>query len=254
MNKKITLSYLILLGLLVVACQSNSKDQVSPTKLAALNETSVEKDKIPQASFLKGVDVSHYQGKIDWTKLKSDQCYFAYAQATDGITFFDPMFSVNWTAMKANGIYRGAYHFFEPEDDPISQADSFMKAVGSVSQNDLPPMLDLEKMMKGISVEAYQARVHKWLTYMEEKFNKKPIIYTNPSFANKYLNDSSFEPYTLWIAEYDVDAPEVPKAWSSKGWRIWQYNSKGKVNGISGNVDMDKFKGDVDMFKKLMSL
>lgn len=249
--KKNIFSYLILAALIFASCQSGESNA---TENSAADKAVPTETSTPEASFLKGVDVSHYQGKIDWTKLKGDQCYFAYAQATDGITFFDPMFAVNWPAMKANGIYRGAYHFFEPEDDPVSQADSFLKAVGSLDANDLPPMLDLEKMISTVDLSLYQSRVKKWLSYVEQKLGKKPIIYSNPSFANKYLNDSSFSEYTLWIAEYDVESPKIPDAWSSKGWTIWQYNSKGEVNGISGNVDMDKFKGDASAFKTCMSL
>ena len=242
---------LLLSILFMFSCQSadsNIKESVPANKVVT------EKTVKPKQTHIKGVDVSHYQGKIDWTKLIDEQCYFAYAQATDGITFFDPMFSVNWTAMKANGIYRGAYHFFQPEDDPIKQADSFIKAVKTLEINDLPPMLDLEIMENGISKEDYQQNVLKWLTYVEEKLGKKPFVYTNPSFANNHLNDKIFSNYILWIAEYGVDAPKVPNAWVDKGWAIWQFNSKGKLNGINGHVDMDTFKGDLADFKAMMSL
>src|SRR6266851_920044 len=97
-----------------------------------------------EPGILHGLDVSHHQGTIDWLAVAKAGMRFAYAKATDGVSFVDPMFATNWTAMKAAGIPRGAYHFFRPAHALEAQVNSFVTKVKTLSGDDLPPMLDVE--------------------------------------------------------------------------------------------------------------
>src|SRR5215472_10861520 len=98
----------------------------------------------PYGTTLPGIDVSHYQGTIDWASVRTAGIVFAYAKATEGITYTDPLFTNNWSAMKAAGVVRGAYLFFHSNDDPTAEADHYLSVVGTIAPGDLPPMLDVE--------------------------------------------------------------------------------------------------------------
>src|SRR5262249_5104026 len=84
------------------------------------------------SSTLEGVDVSHWDGAIDWSKVAGSGRAFAIAKATEGTSFLDPQFHTNWTGMKSAGLVRGAYHFFRPADSGVAQADWFLSSVGGL--------------------------------------------------------------------------------------------------------------------------
>lgn len=192
---------------------------------------------------VKGIDVSHFNGDIDWETIKSQDITFAYAKATEGLDYKDSKFDQNWTNMKESSIIRGAYHFYVAKDDPVKQAEFFIKVVGELEGNDMPIMLDLEgQNIGGLSIEIYQKNVQKWLDLVEDHFKVQPIIYTNKPFGDKYLNKTKFSNYKLWIAEYCEHAPLIPIAWKEKGWYIWQCTAHDTFKGLSGNVDEDVLK------------
>ena len=148
-----------------------------------------------------GVDVSDNVGAVDWEKVATDGYAFAFVKATDGISYPRvDYFYDNWPKMKAAGIIRGAYHFYESGDDPVAQANYFASALqkaGGLGKNDLPPVLDFERATSG-------ANVLKFLQTLKAKTGRNPIIYVNESFANSYLTDPVFAQYPLWLAEYGV--------------------------------------------------
>jgi lysozyme len=191
----------------------------------------------------KGIDVSHFNGTIDWPTVATQNVDFAYAKATQGTEFEDIKFSENWKNIKRAGIARGAYHFYAPADDPYQQAQFFISRVEEegFDKNDLAPMLDLEgSNIGGIAIDRYQQNVLTWLRLVEEHFKVKPFIYTDNPFANKYLVDPSFTGYKLWIAEYtDAPHPNTPETWVDYGWHIWQRTADDKLKGIAGYVDHD---------------
>lgn len=194
-------------------------------------------------STLNGIDVSHFQGSVDWEKVKSTGVAFAYAKATDGNTFVDPQFSKNWQAMGAAGLLRGAYHFYETNDDPVTQAQHFINILGNLSATDLPPVVDIE-VFKGVyGNTSVAANLQTWLDSVEKALSRKPMIYTNTAFLNQYIN-TDFSKYPLWIAEYGVSQPKIPNGW--KAWNFWQSSQTGSVAGIGGNVDTDIFSGSMN--------
>ncbi len=179
-----------------------------------------------------GIDVSHYQGTVDWSAVAAGGVTFAFAKATEGNSYVDSQFATNWAAMKAGGVLRGAYHFFEPNDDGAAQGRHFLATVGS-DIGDLPPVIDIE------TGTPTQSGVQAWLDTVESGSGTKPMIYASLSFANDYL--SAFGSYPLWIAEYRSGSPTLPSAWDT--WTFWQYSQSGSVSGVSGSVDQDYHNG-----------
>ena len=203
---------------------------------------------IADTSYLKGIDVSHYQGDVDWSAVKNDGVVFAYTKAAEGETGADSEFAENWAAMKSAGIIRGAYDFYRVGDSPDKQLQNFTAKV-NLEQGDLPPMVDIETVNGAIeTVQSLSSELHKYLEALESHYGLKPIIYTSNGFWNKYL-DASFSAYPLWIAEYGVQSPREPNGWGS--WVFWQYSQNGTVNGIDGSVDLDYFNGTLDDLKNL---
>lgn len=189
---------------------------------------------------LQGIDVSHYQGTVNWSSVKKAGIVFAFAKATDGNTYTDPQFHTNWQAMQAAGILRGAYHFYETNDDPVTQAQNFIKAVGSLAANDLPPVVDIEIFKGAYGAASVAANLQTWLDTVEKALSRKPMIYTNTSFWNTTIN-RDFSKYPLWIAEYGVSQPKIPSSW--KSWAFWQSSQSGSVAGVTDSVDTDVFAG-----------
>src|SRR5882724_10053984 len=190
---------------------------------------------------LPGIDVSHYQGTIDWGKVKSAGMAYAYTKATESTGSTDSQFAVNWPAIKSAGLLRGAYHFFHADQDATAQANHFLQVVAP-SSGDLPPVIDIESTSNASS-SAIVSGVKTWLDVVQQSTGIVPMIYTVASFWNANLN-SSFGNYPLWIANYGVSSPKLPTGWSN--WNFWQYSQSGTVSGITGNVDMDYFNGSMN--------
>ena len=190
------------------------------------------------SSHLSGIDVSKWQGSVNWQQVQQAGVGFAFARATYGMTEVDTSFAANWQGMKDAGITRGAYHFFLAADDPVRQADFFMSTVGSLGPDDLPPVIDVESD-SGVS-SALVADVQKWLDTVAQGLGRTPIIYTAPSYWNANMN-SDFGKYPLWVAEYGVAEPRAVNGWTD--WTFWQYSQSGKVEGVSTAVDLDYFNG-----------
>ncbi len=210
------------------------------SSLAAMAATSL--------AFADGIDVSHWQGTINWTKVDNAGVTFAFMKATEGTSYTDPKLATNWAATKQAGIYRGAYHFARPSTaagSAAAQARYFVSKVGATSfksPGTLPPVLDLEAT-GGLGPSALRSWVSSWLTTTEQLTGRTPILYFSPAFWEGHLgNSTAFTRYPLWIAHYTTaSAPRVPGGW--KTWTFWQRTSSGTVPGISGLVDMNRFNG-----------
>jgi lysozyme len=195
-----------------------------------------------------GIDVSHFQGTVNWTEVAASGIVFAFAKATDGITYTDPEFSVNWPAMKSAGLLRGAYHFYEPADDPVSQAEHFLSTV-SLVPGDLPPVLDVETL--GASAAELWSGVATWLQTVQTATGRQPILYLAPDFWNDNSPDLALASYPLWLADY-ASQPTLPNGWSA--WTFWQHSETGSVPGVSNAVDLDLFNGTVAQLREWVGL
>jgi len=188
---------------------------------------------------VQGIDVSHLQQTIDWIQVQQAGKAFAFMKATDGITWTDPLFMTNWSGATAAGLLRGAYHFYETNDDPTAQAENFLNAV-QLAPGDLPPVVDIEAIKGGTSASQVVKDLQTWLDVVEQATGRIPMIYTDSGFWSS-LGTSAFGHYPLWIAEYGVQSPKLPSGWAS--WNFWQFSESGTVAGVSTTVDLDVFYG-----------
>ena len=187
-----------------------------------------------------GIDVSKWQGTIDWAKVAASGVKYGIARAANGVTV-DATFATNWSQMKAHGVLRGAYQYFQPGKDPVAQANLMVATIGALGAGDLPAVIDVEQD-NGLPPEAFAAEVAAWLSIVEEKTGKKPMIYTGYYFWKDYVKGNGLGGYPLWIARYCGSCcPMIPSPWN--GWKFWQHSSTGSVPGISGNVDLDHWNG-----------
>ncbi|HTP26447.1 MAG TPA: GH25 family lysozyme [Anaeromyxobacteraceae bacterium] len=199
---------------------------------------------------LLGIDVSHHNGTVNWSAVASAGVSFAYAKASEGANVQDPMFVQNYAAMRANRLYRGAYHFFHPGTDASVQARHFLALVPELASGDLPPALDVE-VGDGQQPSAIAAGIRAWLQEVEDAIGRPPVLYTSASFWNVNLAGAiGFDRYPLWIAHYTTEPqPHLPSGFTRH--TMWQYTDSGQVAGIVGVVDLDRFHGTLEELKTL---
>ena len=192
-----------------------------------------------------GIDVSHWNGDIVTEIPSNDDISFVICKATQGKKIIDADFKSNWTSIKQLNKIRGAYHFYIYGDDPEEQANHFCSVVNDLEETDISLILDIEELSlpkKGVDHVKLKEDVLKFLEIVEDKIKRTPIIYTNYSFANEYLNESTFSKFPLWLAEYsNLKKPKIPNTWKDKGCFIWQ--KKGNYNINSTKEDYDIFFG-----------
>jgi lysozyme len=194
---------------------------------------------------VKGIDVSHRQNDVDWARVAAAGVQFCYVKATEGEGLKDVRFRENFDGAKAAGLVRGAYHFFRPDKDAEAQAQSFLHVVPTLSSGDLPPMLDVEV---GAAKDATSILdgIQTWVEAVENVLGRQPILYTYPSFWTQTLRGSArFSGYLLWIAHYTMKpTPTLPRGFGD--YVLWQFSEQGQVDGIAGNVDLDRFNGSLE--------
>ncbi len=193
-----------------------------------------------------GIDVSHYQGTIDWPTVAAGGMGFAFVKATQGTTSVDALFAQNWQGVQAAGLLRGAYHFYQPGDDPAAQAAHFLSVV-QCAAGDLPPVLDIETAGSQTPAEIVPG-IEIWLAAVEAAVGCPPIVYTAPGFWSS-LGTAAFGQYPLWVAEYGVSTPKLPAGWTS--WAFWQSSESGQAAGVHGSVDLDVFQGSLEELQLL---
>ena len=201
----------------------------------------VTSGKCPDGPTVPGIDVSVYQGTIDWNAVKASGQKFAIARVSDGF-YLDTTFQRNWAAIKAAGLIRGAYQFFEPGAAPIDQANLVIARVGRLGAGDLPVMLDVE-VTGGRSPAAITDSIHRWVDAIRAGTGKTPFIYTGAYFWDGSVGSYDFSSLPLDVAWYGTNCPGTPNAWGR--WTMHQYSSTGRVPGIAGNVDMNVFNGSL---------
>ncbi len=195
-----------------------------------------------------GIDVSHWQDAIDWTKVAEAGKRFAFMKATDGADYVDPTYVANRAAARANGLMVGAYHFSRPDaskGDARAEARFFVR-VADPKPGDLLPVLDIETS-RGLN----QAGVTKWITTWVAEVRRLtgviPMVYTSPYGWQTRTGDTRVvarEGAPLWVAHWGVSSPTLPAGdWDGHGWIVWQHTSSGKVPGIVGRVDLDRLAG-----------
>jgi lysozyme len=189
-----------------------------------------------------GVDVSIYQGSVDWASVKGAGKDFAIARISDGTGTLDNTFATHWAGIKNAGMIRGAYQFFEPGEDPTAQANIVINAVGTLADGDLPVVADME-VTGGQGAATIVANLQTWVSKVQAGTGKAPMIYTAEGYWDGSVGSTAFGNLPLWAANWGVTCPTLATGWST--WKVWQYADNGTVSGISGNVDLDEFNGDL---------
>ena len=195
-----------------------------------------------------GIDISEYQGNINWQKVKMiDEIYeinFVLIRATAGKDRVDAEFAANWENVKAKKMIRGAYHYYRPNENSLEQANFFIKTV-KLKKGDLPPVLDIEKLPENQSLDSLKIGLKRWLLKVENFYGVKPIIYSGDKYFTDFL-EKQFSGYTFWIANYSIFDENIDKSW-----QFWQFTENANIDGIKGNVDLNIFNGTKNQLKYL---
>jgi lysozyme len=211
--------------------------------LAAMTPLSVVQ---PGHAAYLGPDVSSWQhpgnASIDWSQVKAAGIPFAFIKATEDTNYQNGYFPGDWASVRANGMYRGAYHFARPATSATAQADYFVSYAGrSRLQGDLPPVLDLEDNGK-LPPTALIAWTHAFLSRVQELTGRTAMIYVSPNFWINAMGDShEFTNYPLWIARWTSAATPDPLPGGWKSWTFWQYTDAGSIAGIPARVDVSRY-------------
>ena len=205
--------------------------------------------KLKKEYSIQGIDISHYQGKINWKNISAQEIRFVYMKATQGINFQDKQFQYNWKETKKYKIPRGAYHFFDLCASGQLQAKNFIRTV-PLDDSMLPPVVDLELFKNCITPptkEKFLVELKIFTIELEARYKKKPMLYVIWDVYEKYLI-GEMKDHPLWISDpWNSDEPALPE---KKEWILWQYDYEGKVKGISGYVDWNYFYGGENEFEK----
>lgn len=192
----------------------------------------------------RGIDVSKFQGNINWNKVAKDKTVkFVYIKATEGTSIQDPYYKTNVAKARKAGLLVGSYHLYSSKTTAYQQFANFKKMVKK-SEQDLIPVLDIEGHHVG---RLYMARVDKLLELMEKEYGVKPMIYTSERLYREHLSGKKYRQYHIFIANYRG----YPKA----RFTLWQYTETGHISGVKGYVDISKFNrkhslADIKMPKK----
>jgi Lyzozyme M1 (1,4-beta-N-acetylmuramidase) len=191
-----------------------------------------------------GVDVSRWQGNINWTDLRLHGANFVYIKATDGVDHLDPMFHKNWREAREAGMKHGAYHFFYWCSPAADQANWFIRNVPR-EPGALPPVLDVEwnhlsQCKKRPSRQQVIEKMRVFLTKLEKHYGQRPIIYTAPDFYRDNLQ-GEFLDYPFWLRSVAAHPSQV---YPGRKWVFWQYSGSGLSGGVSGKIDLNVFNGN----------
>lgn len=195
---------------------------------------------------VKGVDLSAYQGEIDWELLADQNIDFAFIKATEGKDYVDEQFKTNWEKSQKTELKVGAYHFLSYESTGKEQAANYIKNV-TVTDKNLPPVVDLE--LYGIyeenplPKEQVKVILDEFLKEMESNYGVKPIIYTTQRIFNMYIG-TDYKDYKIWIVDLDNSWPDTLP--NGEKFTFWQYSHRGMMDGYDGDetfIDMNLYKG-----------
>lgn len=196
----------------------------------------------PQTYAVHGIDISRWQGMVDWPTARANGVNFAFLKATEGGDLVDPLFATNRRAARAAGVPVGAYHFWYHCRPAAEQARWF---IHNVPRGGLPPVLDMEwtphsptcRIRPPAARVRAEARV--FLDLLERHYGQRPIIYSPVDF---YRDNEMWKlgAYEFWLRSVAGHPQDV---FAGRHWTFWQYSGTGLVPGITGKVDLNVFEG-----------
>jgi lysozyme len=185
---------------------------------------------------IRGVDVSHHQGRVDWNAVRASGISFAYIKATEGSDFTDGQFAENWEKTAVAGLLRGAYHFFTLDSSGEAQASHLIATV-PIDDAALPPAIDLEfsgyNKNRRPTSESFRRELSIFYDALCTRYHTTPVVYTTRDFQEQYLARMPIE--RLWIREV-LTTPR-------RSWLFWQFTPRGRVKGVATFVDLNVFSG-----------
>ncbi len=232
---------------------STPSTETPPTPPTPTDPTTPSTSTTPptDGSIVEGIDVSRWQGTVDWDAVAADGYAFAMVKATEGTYYESPTFAEQYDGSYGVGLVRGSYHFAIPDDsDGATQADYFVDRGGgwTADGQTLPGVLDIEwnpydaDACYGLSRTEMTAWVRDFAERYLDRTGRYPMIYTAASWWSQCANSTEFgADLPLWVAHYGVYSPNIPVGWP--GYDFWQYTSEGSVSGVSGNCDVNTFRG-----------
>jgi lysozyme len=199
---------------------------------------------------VRGIDVSHHQGGIDWTRVRRAGMTFAFIKASEGADQRDPQFQANWTAATAAGLECGAYHFFSFCGDAAAQAQNFVDAVDPL-QRMLPPVVDVEftgNCATPPAIEVIRAGLMIYRQRIAAAYGSEPIIYATGD-AYRRVIAGHFPDQAIWARDVFREPSLADRAWT-----FWQYADRARVDGVDGFVDLNVFRGSMDELRSCATL
>jgi lysozyme len=235
-------------GLIIVAALAVAGFRLFDLGIIRLNYPSTKRFPV------RGIDVSHHQGKIDWHQVKATGLDFAFIKATEGGDFRDPRFLENWDMTGKLKIPRGAYHFFTFCRSGREQAKNYLKTVPT-DGTALPIVLDLEfggNCSKELSVDDMITEVSAFVETTSSRHDSRPIFYVTLEFFNKYLKNHArkFPAHDLWLRNIFYE----PRQETCGQWLFWQFANRGRLAGIEKPVDLNVFCGDERQFARVFNI
>lgn len=199
---------------------------------------------------VRGVDVSSYQGEIDWEVLSGQGIQFAFVKATEGSGFIDSRFAYNYVEARENGLRTGAYHFFSYDSPGVTQAENFIRTVERTEKM-LPPVIDIEfygdKEENPPEREVVQKELDAMIEKLEGHYGVKPVLYATEASYTLYLA-GAYEGYDIWIR----NVVTTPTLSDDREWTFWQYTNRARLEGYRGEeqyIDLNVFYGDAKAFE-----
>ncbi|MCF3639357.1 glycoside hydrolase family 25 protein [Rhizobium sp. TRM95111] len=248
---------LLPLALLAAACSTTDYDLVSTAAIPPRFEDKDPQDfgaRTPHNHPIHGIDVSKWNGDIDWQAVRTSGVSFVFAKSTEGTDRLDARFHDYWRGARAAGIPTAAYHFYYFCSTADDQADWFIRNVPREAVQ-LPPVLDAEWNSHSPTCKTrpdpatVRSELQRFLDRLEAHYGKRPIIYTTVDFHRDNLV-GHFEGHHFWLRSV-ADHPE--NIYATRRWAFWQYTSTGVVPGISGDTDINVFAGSPKSWQKWMT-
>lgn len=200
---------------------------------------------------VRGIDLSSYQGEVDWEVLSKQNIDFAFIKATEGSTHVDPNYKYNIENAAKTHLRVGSYHFFSFESSGSQQADNFIANVMK-TENMLPPVVDIEfyadYKFNPPDKEIVRKNLKELLEKLESNYGMKPILYATRTSYRRYIS-GTFTDYDIWIR----DVYFTPSLEDDREWTFWQYSDKEKLkgyNGVEKHIDMNVFNGSKEEFQR----
>jgi lysozyme len=200
---------------------------------------------------VRGIDVSHHQGPIDWVRVRASGQIFAFIKATEGADFRDTRFSQNWQDARARGLVTGAYHYFTFCSPGAAQADNFLAVAPLVAAHDesaLPLAVDVEFTGNCVgweSVDEIRRELRAFVQRVQARVGKPPLLYTTEEVRLELI-PIELHAHPYWLRSL----------WGEPGGaaelQFWQYSDTGSVPGIAGDVDLNVFMGPLNAWQALL--